>query len=403
MQSTRVWIAALFLASVLFSHTVALRLSLLFAGIALLVFEEIRGTPAWSIARRGVPLAIPFALWGAWALLSYFWSLEPSRTLKEAKNEIGYAMLAFWLCYATAWEARARRIFPPVMALAALAVCAIAAAEFYLLRFVDYMAGLHGGPGSLSSALLTLMPCAVMFAWIARRQAMPAWVQLIAWALPVVFIIAAHTTMNRTVWLGLGAQLAILAGFVLLWNRSAMSPRTAAVVIASTLALAIGASVMLFQVQRERERAGLVAAAGDPRLELWPAVAEKIRERPLAGHGFGRGMFRNEMRGMFHQGELWHSHNLFLDTMLQTGVVGLTLLLLLIGETLRYGWRLIRSQEAIAAACGAALIAVVAGMLVRNTTDVLWVRQNALLYWGVVGVLLAWGHSAQVKQVPAAA
>ena len=54
---------------------------------------------------------------------------------------------------------------------------------------------------------------------------------------------------------------------------------------------------------------------------------------------------------------------------------------------------------AVVAACGTALVAVVAGMLVRNMTDVLWVRQNSLLYWGVVGVLLAWG---EVRRKPAA-
>jgi len=35
---------------------------------------------------------------------------------------------------------------------------------------------------------------------------------------------------------------------------------------------------------------------------------------------------------------------------------------------------------------------VVVGMLTRNMTDVLWVRQNSLLYWGVVGTLLGWGQ-----------
>jgi hypothetical protein len=39
-------------------------------------------------------------------------------------------------------------------------------------------------------------------------------------------------------------------------------------------------------------------------------------------------------------------------------------------------------------ACGMALIAVVAGMLVRNMTDTLFVRGNSLLFWGVSGTLL---------------
>jgi hypothetical protein len=51
-----------------------------------------------------------------------------------------------------------------------------------------------------------------------------------------------------------------------------------------------------------------------------------------------------------------------------------------------------------------ALIAVVVGMVIRNSTDTLLVRQNALLYWGVVGVLLAWGRQAlHPPRKPAAA
>jgi hypothetical protein len=39
-------------------------------------------------------------------------------------------------------------------------------------------------------------------------------------------------------------------------------------------------------------------------------------------------------------------------------------------------------------ACGIALIGVLAGMLVRNMTDTLFVRGNSLLFWGVTGTLL---------------
>jgi hypothetical protein len=42
-----------------------------------------------------------------------------------------------------------------------------------------------------------------------------------------------------------------------------------------------------------------------------------------------------------------------------------------------------------------ALLGVLAGMLVRNMTDSLLVRQNALLFWGVSGVLLAWGSTSR--------
>ena len=64
------WVAALFLAASLFSHTIALRLLLLAAGIVLASIivarraDEIRALP---------PIWLPFALWALWAALSIAW------------------------------------------------------------------------------------------------------------------------------------------------------------------------------------------------------------------------------------------------------------------------------------------------------------------------------------------
>jgi O-antigen ligase len=89
---------------------------------------------------------------------------------------------------------------------------------------------------------------------------------------------------------------------------------------------------------------------------------------------------------------LWHAHNILLEALVQTGMPGLLLLLLLLAAIAREGWRAARGPAELPAACGIALLGVLAGMLARNMTDSLLVRQNALLFWGVVGVLLAWSH-----------
>jgi len=69
------------------------------------------------------PVWIPFALWAAWAGLSLTWSLEPERSLKEFRNEIGYAALAFWVCYVGAQSRNAARVILPVLAAATVLVC----------------------------------------------------------------------------------------------------------------------------------------------------------------------------------------------------------------------------------------------------------------------------------------
>jgi hypothetical protein len=47
--------------------------------------------------------------------------------------------------------------------------------------------------------------------------------------------------------------------------------------------------------------------------------------------------------------------------------------------------RVSRSTEPDTAAIGAAGLALVAGMIVKNLADDFFVRQNALLFWALVG------------------
>jgi len=402
------WCAAIFLAANLFSHTVALRLIALGFGVAsvlvALAQERLRKSP--PSFDPVPPLWIPFALWGAWAGLSYFWSIEPERTAKEFTNEIVYAAAAFWMCWCAAQAKGAARIILPVVALGAVGACVSAIYYFgkgilaygygphsdFGRGILDYAYGPHGGAGNHSSALVTLMPCVLAVGWLAWRRA-SRWLVLGCLALGALFLVSGYTTLNRMFWIVIAAQLVVLGAFLIGRARKlrAAWPSGSAILATVVVALAViaaGATTIL-RIQEERAEAKFaVPLASDPRLALWPEVIERIRERPLLGYGFGRGMLRAALRKDLKDGSLWHSHNLVLDAALQSGLIGVALLGALLLMTLRLAWRYSHSDDAVAAACGAALIAVVIGMVMRNMTDYLWVRQNALLYWGIVGGLL---------------
>ncbi|MDA8109392.1 MAG: O-antigen ligase family protein [Betaproteobacteria bacterium] len=392
------WAAALFLASDLYPHTVALRLLLLFGGAALALAELARarlgGQP--GATRFLPPLLVPLALWAAWAIASLGWSLEPARSLKELKNEVGYAYLAYWLGYVAAQARSAPRLMAAALGLGAAGACAIGLYALWgsspsVLRY-------YNGPGAQSSALLTLMPCAALAAFVAARTSLARSVRWAGIALIALLLAAAYATLNRTVWLGFAAQLALLGAF---WRaRPELRPRPLRaarkwLLLATAACVVAAAGAMTLVVQKERLHENAAAAfEQDPRLELWPAVIRMIEAHPLTGYGFGRGIARHTLHEEFDDALLWHAHNLFLEAGVELGLPGIALLLLVLGATLREGWRLWRDPEPLAAACGVALLAVLAGMLVRNMTDVLWVRQNALLYWGVIGALVAWGRKA---------
>lgn len=396
------WCAALFLAATLFSHTVALRLILLFAGILLLIAAVVQARlrgGARAIACRP-PLLLPFALWAAWAALSMLWTLDPGITRKELQNEIGYAFLAYWLCFAGTQSAGSARAILGIVGLGALGVCALALVAVWLVPS-GVLGSLYGGPGAFTSTLLILFPCTLMLAWYAMRKNWHRALVGLALALLPLYVLAGYAAQNRILWIGLAAQIALFALLLLVPAPSQSTlDRRGKLFVISLAALAIaGASVMAIKVHGERFGSAPRAMGQDARVALWQSVLGRIAGRPLTGSGFGRGMARHELRSELDNPFFWHSHNQFLDTALQLGWTGLALLVLLLGWTIWLGWKVARSADDLAFACGAALVAVVVGMAIRNMTDVLWVRQSALLYWGVVGVLLAWGTRAAASAI----
>src|SRR5262249_30714365 len=117
------WTTALFLASSLFSHDVALRLVLL--GVATLLCGAVLG------AKRGAVSALPpiwwaWLLFAVWAAASIAWSVEPARSEKEWQNEVFYTTLALWVCYVGAQATDAPRAFAVTLATGAALACASA-------------------------------------------------------------------------------------------------------------------------------------------------------------------------------------------------------------------------------------------------------------------------------------
>ncbi len=380
------WSAALFLASSLFAHDVALRLVLLASATLLCAAVLVR--------ERGTISAVPpiwwaWLLWAAWTALSITWSLEPARSQKEWQNEVVYTMLALCVCYIGGQAKAAARAFVLTLATGATLACLSALWAFASGLPPESSAGWHGGPGDHTAALLTLMPCTLAVVWYARQA---HWPRTATWAtalLIVLFLAAAYATQNRTVWLGFALEIAVFA-VVLAIRRSGDRHAQLSIALTGAVVVAATATVVLL-VQAERETTGAYSMSADPRLSIWPKATQYVEHRPLTGYGFGRGLLRERLPAEAHHELAWHAHNLFLDLALQVGLTGLALFVVLLAATLRQGLRFAADTSPATAACGMALIAVLAGMLARNMTDVLFVRQNSLLFWGVTGVLLAWG------------
>src|SRR5665213_4462607 len=55
----------------------------------------------------------------------------------------------------------------------------------------------------------------------------------------------------------------------------------------------------------------------DPRIALWKAALDKIREAPWLGSGFGRGILREVLKAQLNDRALTHPHNTFVGQWLE--------------------------------------------------------------------------------------
>ncbi len=185
-----------------------------------------------------------------------------------------------------------------------------------------------------------------------------------------------------------------------------ISWRRIAVVCLATIAV-VGFVAMLEAGSRQRlqmigvpvaedQSALVVLTERDTRPMIW-AYYEKLAMRaPVIGVGFGRTVpgltwhtqdDRQLARVEFNA--YIHAHNLFLNWWLQTGIVGVLLLVTLVGVIVFRVWRAGNAQGTRGCIAAITVVAIVAIMLIRNMTDDFLVFGIATMFWVLVGAYAA--------------
>jgi O-antigen ligase len=156
--------------------------------------------------------------------------------------------------------------------------------------------------------------------------------------------------------------------------------------------LAAGAFLAAQQVRFGTSSVGVVAE--DIRLGQLGPVLHRIAESPAAGAGFGRGVLSKAHRDLIPESntQFWHAHNVFLNYGLEMGVPGMLALAWVFVSLLREYWRLYAGQDRVASLLGVAGLTLVAGMLLRNQVNDMFVRDEAILFWALNGMLLGLGR-----------
>jgi O-antigen ligase len=406
------WIACpVLLFMVMFGHTTAI----VFIALVLLALGTLAA--AFSAQRPPVwrwPLALPIVCWAAWSLASVAWSAYPKVSMHAWLDEVLYPLVAFW----GFWLLGARTQRLSALALVTWIAC-------LLLALISALNWGHLQPPTADTFQLhyynrvghtsTLVGFAMaLFCGALLR---PRW-RVVGVTGLILCLFVGLATLNRFFWPTAAATL-LVALFPVYRRHIVLALLAVAVVgVAAVGTLEYSAQLRFggvvgvtasrdvaidghkFLIPREFSTLGDTVST-DTRPKLWAFYTEQAKHHPWLGIGFGKPLPGMAYKSVIPQSlltiepqALTHAHNLFLNTWLQTGIVGVVLETVLLLALVRGFWRVRRADPWLCAAG----IALVVGMIVKNTTDDFMWQTTMLAFWSFAGLLLGSGQQAAASR-----
>ena len=381
------WPAALpflvFVAILPFRGTVTVRLACLAAASLIVAM-------AW---RRLAPPAVPcrwtIALWAGVALGSLLVAVDPVYSAREIGNEVGFGLIAFVAFLA--WTRSERRLSLACLAVlvgfAAIASSALLGA--YVRNGVWPAEAYYGDVGQVSSYLVTVGPVLGLAVALFGRRHPARWLV----GLGVPFLAVALLCAERALWPALGVQAAVVCVWAWRVHGVAVRPRRLALAVLLVLGLVGGGVYASEQYRTGGDPQSPMALENDARPRVWKKVGEEILEHPWTGAGFGRAVMGKAYPDLLPADEseaFWHPHNLVLTYGISAGVPGMIAVLVLFGSLAWRFWRLACRGEPLGRLAGLAGAAMVSGVLARNMANDFFVRDGALLFWALAGMLFGY-------------
>jgi O-antigen ligase len=343
--------------------------------------------------RRLAPPALPcrwtIGLWVGVALGSLLAAVDPTYSLREIKSEVGYTLIAFVAFLAwTRSEARLR--LACLVVLAGFVAVAGAALLGAWLRSGEWPAdAYYGDVGAVSSYLVTVGPVLGLTVALFGYRHATRWVVVLG----VPFLAVALLCAERALWPALGVQAAIVCAWRWRVRAGVVAPLRLALAGLVVLGLVSGGVYSSERYRTGGDPKSPMAMENDSRPRVWKRVGEEILAHPLIGAGFGRAVLSKAYPTLLPAEDgavYWHPHNLVLTYGISAGVPGMAAVLAVFAALAWRFWQLAGRGERRARLAGLAGTAMVAGVLARNMTNDFFVRDGALLFWALAGMLFGY-------------
>jgi len=252
-----------------------------------------------------------------------------------------------------------------------------------------------GNPNLLAGYLLSAIALSLSALWVWQT-----WLQKgVALTALLANTYCLYATDSRGGWIALVGLLTIYLLLLYYWYRDTLPQFWRIWLLPLVFAFFAGlilAAITFVEPLRLRVMsifAGREDSSNNFRLTVWYAVLEMIRDHPGLGIGPGNEAF-NAVYPLYQRPNYTalSAYSIYLEIMVETGLIGFSVFLGLLGTLAYHGWQKIRALRAIGEREGfwvIGAIAAIAGMLTHGLVDTVWYRPEISTLWWLMVALVA--------------
>ncbi|NES25883.1 MAG: putative bicarbonate transporter, IctB family [Symploca sp. SIO3E6] len=211
-------------------------------------------------------------------------------------------------------------------------------------------------------------------------------------------------TYSRGGWIGFLACIFVFLVLLVYWYSVQLPPKLRpwampAMLVSSATVVAL--AILFVEPIRDRVASIFVGredSSNNFRINVWSAVIDMIRDRPIYGIGPGNDAF-NKIYPLYQRPRFTalSAYSIFLEIAVETGFIGLLCFLWLLVVTFNQGIEQLKRLRELGNSQGFWLIAAIAGssgMLAHGLVDTVWYRPQVItLWWLMVGIIASFSVS----------
>ncbi len=232
-----------------------------------------------------------------------------------------------------------------------------------------------GNPNILAEYLIMCIPISLSLLWYSKKMIK----KLIFLATTILLVVTLIFTFSRGGWLGFAFGAFVFV--VLVEKRLLFMFIPAGIVSLFLMPSSIIHRIMTIGNLRDSSNAY--------RIKVWKITLDIIRDNWISGVGFGYIPFRETYVKYIRTMNVYHAHNMYLETLAEMGIGGFIVLILLLAVLFKCSFKNLKSQDKYLRIITGGLLASLCSILFHGLVEnVLYLPRIIITFWMLISFIL---------------